>query len=60
MHSNKGYVLLITIIITLVLVLTTVATLTIVYRYTSLITNRINDLRQSVYNYITPIKGVIK
>ena len=60
MHSNKGYVLLVTIIITLVLVLTTVGTLTIVYRYTSLITNRINDLRQSVYNYITPIKGVIK
>lgn len=48
MKSRKGYVLIITIIITLFLTLITLTCFTICYRYQHTVKNRIDDLQEKV------------
>lgn len=48
MKKTKGYVLLITIIITFFLTITTITCFTVVYRYQNILKNKINDLQETV------------
>lgn len=48
--TKKGSVLIITIIISLFISISALTIYTIIYRYTSSITIRVNDLREEVYD----------
>lgn len=48
MKKQKGYVLLITIIVVAVLSIMTITAMSIVYRYTSATRKRIDELRENV------------
>ena len=49
-HKKDAYVLLITIVITLVLALTVATMLTVIYRYAGTINKNLEELRQIVFN----------
>ena len=49
-HKKDAYVLLITIVVTLVLTLTVVTMLTVIYRYSNSIYKNLEELRNIVFN----------
>jgi len=48
--SKKGYVIVVTLIISLFLTITAITISTIVFRYSDSITERVDDLREKVYD----------
>lgn len=48
--SKKGYVIVVTLIISLFLTITAITISTIVFRYSDSITERVEDLREKVYD----------